>query len=111
MIDVTQNAQNTSSSFLFSADPTPINLDKNVKEDYVLIDNGLTLNVDLDMEKKTHRICAIEPGEISVSCVVPPVPLIEEEVRKVGRVQASVLRWVATVCLWKGLILCFCIST
>lgn len=63
-----------------------------MNDDYVLLDNVSTLNVDLEMDKKSDRICATETGEISVSCVVPPVPLIEEEVRKVGRVQASVFR-------------------
>lgn len=92
MIDGIQNERNASSSFLFSAEPTPINLDKDVKDNYVLIDNGSTLNVDLHMNKKTDRICAMEPGEISVSCVVPPVALVEEEVREVGQVQASVFR-------------------
>ena len=92
MIDGIQDERNASNSFLFSVDPTPINLDKNVKDDYVLIGNRSTINVDLDMDKKTDRICVIEPGEISVSCVVPPVTLVEEEVREVGQVQASVFR-------------------
>jgi len=92
MIGGTQNDRNASSSSLFCADPTPIDLDKDVKDDYVLTDNMSTLNMDLETDKKSDRICAIEPGEISVSCVVPPVPLVEEEVRKVGRVQASVFR-------------------
>ena len=92
MIDGTRNAQNSSSSSLSSANPTDFNLDKDVKDDYVLIDNRLTRNGDLDMDRKTDSVRAIEPGEISVSCVVPPVPLVEEEARQVGRVQASVYR-------------------
>lgn len=92
MINGIQDAQKPSSSSLFSANPTPINLDEEVKDNYVLVGNGSTLNVDLDIDKKTSRTCAVEPGEISVSCVVSPVALIEEEVRKVGRVQASVFR-------------------
>ena len=61
-------------------------------KDDVFIDNRSTRNVDVDMDRKTDRVCAIEPGEISVACVVPPVPLVEEEGRQVGRVQASVYR-------------------
>lgn len=90
MIDGIQNAQNGSRSFS-SANPIPFNLDKILKDD-VLIGNRLTRNVDLDMDRKTDSVRTIEAGDISVACVVPPVPLVEEEGRQVGRVQASVYR-------------------
>lgn len=90
MMDGTQNAQNGSSSFLSSANQISLNLDKNVKDDYLLNNNVLTRNLDLNMVGKTDNACVIESGEISVQCVVPPMPLVEEEGRRVGRVQASV---------------------
>ncbi|KAG0556056.1 hypothetical protein KC19_11G022200 [Ceratodon purpureus] len=82
----------SSQSQLLSEPGSPlIDILEDVKDD-VFIDNRSTRNVDVDMDRKTDRVCAIEPGEISVACVVPPVPLVEEEGRQVGRVQASVYR-------------------
>lgn len=91
MINGTSNAQNGSSSSLPSANLIPLNLDKDVKDD-VFIDNKFTRNVDVVMDRKTDSARSIEPGEISVECMVPPAPLVEEEGRQVGRVQASVYR-------------------
>jgi hypothetical protein len=95
MIDGIQNAQNGSRSFLSSANPIPFNLDKILND--VLIGNRLIRNVDLDMDRKNDSVRTIEAGDISVACVVPPVPLVEEEGRQVGRVQASVYRYVSTL--------------
>lgn len=93
MIGDTPKDWSTSSS----SDPTPINLDKDVKEAYVLEEKVKKINVAVDKEKKTDGPSATDSGEISISCVVPPVALIEEEERTKGHVQASVYRYVASV--------------
>lgn len=69
-----------------------------MKEEYVLEEKVKTINVAVDKETKTEGPSATDSGEISISCVVPPVTLIEEEERTKGRVQASVYRYVASVC-------------
>jgi hypothetical protein len=51
------------------------------------IDTALEINGSEDMTAPDH------PG-LTVSCEKPLVPLVEEEARNVGRLQASVYWWV-----------------
>jgi hypothetical protein len=51
------------------------------------IDTALEINGSEDMTAPDH------PG-LTVSCEEPLVPLVEEEARNVGRLQASVYWWV-----------------
>jgi hypothetical protein len=90
-IDGAQNARKSLRPSLSSDNLAPLDLDKDVKND-VLVDNRLTHNMNLDMDGKADSVRTSESGEISVACIVPPVPLVEEEGRQVGRVQASVYR-------------------
>lgn len=89
MIDK-QDSPRGSSSFLSPANPIPLNQVEDVKGEVILVDNERTL--DLDDGHNTRNIGDTETCDISVSCVMPPVPLIEEETRKAGHVQASVYR-------------------